>query len=114
MYYLRNILILACGVTYLKSTSTAREKRDTIEKQAGKLYDVFFGISLPSPIFTRSEFIFDKVKVSKNKAICRSPTLIKFMEDIRKQFSTIYIALYNNQELVACTSAYNHLHETDK
>jgi hypothetical protein len=40
--------------------------------------------------------------------------VIKFVEELQQKFGTVYIALYSKQELLACSSAYLSIHETDR
>lgn len=113
LYYLRNLVIMVCGATFLKGYSL-KQKRDGAANAIADVVDAFCGSETREPMLTQSEFLFDRIKVSTNSSPCKSAGLIKWVEDLRKAFRVPYIALYQGSDLLACTNAYHSLHPTDK
>jgi hypothetical protein len=61
----------------------------------------------------RSEFLFDKIKISTNAAVCQSTEVIRFFEQLKTSFDMQHIALFQDEELLACSSDWYNLHLTD-
>lgn len=63
---MRNLLIMTMGVPELKADSKGR--KDSITVAMSPLVDAFFDTK--DPIVARSELVFDRIKISKNSALC--------------------------------------------